>query len=84
MKVIRDESVTNSQKEFPSIKVLCRCLELLGEEKNRITVINFLRCATPLLVHQSKAQWDIKLKELAQILEEEPENMSTSTEEKYK
>ena len=82
MKVISDGSNTNSQKEFTSIKVLGRCLELLGVEKNRIAVINFLRCAAPLLGHQLKPQWDTRLRELAQIVEEEHQNGLTFTVER--
>lgn len=70
-KVIRDENINIVQKDFPSIKVLCRCLELLEDKKNRIAVLNFLRCASPLIGHMLKPKWDVKLQELMEILEEE-------------
>ncbi|XP_043485318.1 maestro heat-like repeat-containing protein family member 1 [Leptopilina heterotoma] len=70
-KVIRDENINIVQKDFPSIKVLCRCLELLEDKKNRVAVLNFLRCASPLIGHMLKSKWDVKLQELMEILEEE-------------
>lgn len=71
VKVIRDENINIVQKDFPSIKVLSRCLELLEDKKNRIAVLNFLRSASPLLGHMLKPKWDTKIQELMEILEED-------------
>ncbi|XP_031777051.1 maestro heat-like repeat-containing protein family member 1 isoform X2 [Nasonia vitripennis] len=57
-KIIRSDK---SEKDFQSIKVLARCLELLEDERNRLAVVTFLR--------KLKSEWDSKLAELSKFLE---------------
>ncbi|XP_014215700.1 maestro heat-like repeat-containing protein family member 1 isoform X1 [Copidosoma floridanum] len=67
-----NNSVTtgDEKNDFPSIRVLGRCLELLDEEKNRAPVIMFLRSAAPLFEPAllRPAQWDAKLSELLKLV----------------
>lgn len=71
VKIIRDDGNTENEKDFQSIKVLGRCLELLDVDKNRIPVVTFLRCGAPLFGHQLKSHWDVKLAELSKFLDQE-------------
>lgn len=76
VKIIRDEDNVATEKDFQSIKVFGRCLELMEEERNRPAIITFLRCAAPLFGHQLKSQWDTKLQELSKFLEQSSEAMT--------
>lgn len=74
VKIIRNDNNLQSlanEKDYPNIKVLARCLELLEDERNRLAVVTFLRSAAPLLGQQPqlKPQWDCKLAELSKFLE---------------
>lgn len=79
-KIIRDENnQLANEKDFQSIKVFGRCLELMAiDERNRLAVVTFLRCAAPLLGHQLKPQWDSKLVELSKFLEEQQHRQQSS------
>lgn len=78
VKIIRADS-GNPFKEFSGTKILARCIELCGEEKNRIAVVIFLRSSAPLLGHQLKPDWDGRLLDISRLLEDEeaPQNHRT-------
>uniref|UniRef100_A0ABD2XLD7 Maestro heat-like repeat-containing protein family member 1 n=1 Tax=Trichogramma kaykai TaxID=54128 RepID=A0ABD2XLD7_9HYME len=59
-------------KDFRSVKVLGRCLELLEQEQNRVAVLKFLRSAAPLFGQQQRLHehWSSKLAELVRYLED--------------
>lgn len=76
VKIIRDENNVATEKDFQSIKVFGRCLELMEDQGNRPAVITFLRCAAPLFGHQLKSQWDSKLQELSKFLDQSSEAMT--------
>ncbi|XP_024939150.1 maestro heat-like repeat-containing protein family member 1 isoform X2 [Cephus cinctus] len=75
-KLIRKRETTEIENNFPRAKVMVRCFELLGEEKNRISVVALLRCAAPLLGTQLKELWDKRLLEVTNLLEAEQDNNS--------
>ncbi|XP_058805829.1 maestro heat-like repeat-containing protein family member 1 [Phymastichus coffea] len=75
VKIIRDENNLSNEKDFQSIKVFGRCLELLEDDKKRLAVVTFLRCAAPLLGYQLKPQWDTKLLKLSKFLEQNTETL---------
>lgn len=72
VKIIRaDNSDYLYKDKFSGTKVLARCLELMNQEKNRQSVIMFLRSSAPLLGHQLKPEWDGRLLEISKIIETE-------------
>ncbi|XP_034951758.1 maestro heat-like repeat-containing protein family member 1 [Chelonus insularis] len=68
------ESSSNTFKEFSGTKILARCLELSGIEKNRLAVINFLRSSASLFGHQLKPEWNKRLLDLSKILDNSTNN----------
>ncbi|XP_011301504.1 maestro heat-like repeat-containing protein family member 1 [Fopius arisanus] len=78
VKIIRADS-GNPFKEFSGTKILAKCLELCGDEKNRLAVVIFLRSSAPLLGHQLKPEWDGRLLDISRLLEDEegPQNHQT-------
>ncbi|XP_063985336.1 maestro heat-like repeat-containing protein family member 1 [Diachasmimorpha longicaudata] len=78
VKIIRADT-GNTFKEFSGTKILAKCLELCGEEKNRLAVVIFLRSSAPLLGHQLKPEWDGRLLDISRLLEDEekPQNHQT-------
>lgn len=81
-KIIRANNFEHSCKDFSGTKVLARCLELMNHEKNRLSVIIFLRSSVSLLGHQLKPEWDARLLEISKKIEaENNENSSPNWQE---
>ncbi|KAL0107180.1 hypothetical protein PUN28_015596 [Cardiocondyla obscurior] len=80
-KIIRDENSTTNERDFPGTKVLGRCLELLSNPANRLAVVAFLKSAAPLIGHQVKSYWDLKLEFLQEFLQAEEKNSRKNSKE---
>lgn len=78
VRVIQDEQNETLRKDFHGSVILGKCLELLSDSQNHITVLTFLSCTAPLIGSHLENLWDPKLKKIINMMHNEPAARKTN------